>query len=105
MSELNLEDISHLAELARLELSEDEKKQFATQLPPIVAFVEQLQALKIDNDIVEDSDIELESLRADEISENREKLTIEQLKELAPNWDEASNQLIVPAVFGEAEDA
>lgn len=41
-------DIDHLAELARLELSREEKAHFARQLPAIVAYVGQLQGLSLE---------------------------------------------------------
>lgn len=104
MSEINLDEISHLAELSRLDLSQSEKEQFASELPAIINFVEQLRDFQVSSDTDVETTLPLEDLREDEINENREKLTIEQIKALAPRFDEASNQVIVPAVFGEKAD-
>lgn len=43
MAKLNREDVLKLARLARLELSEDEVKQFAQEISAILEYVEQLQ--------------------------------------------------------------
>lgn len=102
MADITLEDISHLAVLARLNLSEDEKKQFSTQIPAIVAFVDQLQKVQI----VEKADnqaVALANMREDVVGQ--EHLSPEQLAKLAgQNWDTNTNQLQVPAVFGEVAD-
>ncbi|MFA5106791.1 MAG: Asp-tRNA(Asn)/Glu-tRNA(Gln) amidotransferase subunit GatC [Patescibacteria group bacterium] len=42
MTDFNTRDIDHLAALARLELSEEEKKRFEGQLASILAYVEKL---------------------------------------------------------------
>ena len=104
MTEINLDEISHLADLARLELSEEEKKQFASELPAIINFVEELRGFKPSADTDNENALKLDALREDVVSENREKLSIEQIKTLAPMFDDKSNQVVVPAVFGEKVD-
>jgi aspartyl-tRNA(Asn)/glutamyl-tRNA(Gln) amidotransferase subunit C len=42
-------DVDHVAKLARLGLSEEEKKLFAKQLADILDFAASLQKIKIDN--------------------------------------------------------
>lgn len=49
--ELKKEDIEHIANLARLDLSEDEKKMFQSQLSDVLSYVEQLQ--EVDTSSVE----------------------------------------------------
>ncbi len=49
---LTEDQISHLAHLARLHLTEDEKKQFASQIGSILEYVAALQA--VDTDGVEE---------------------------------------------------
>jgi aspartyl-tRNA(Asn)/glutamyl-tRNA(Gln) amidotransferase subunit C len=46
---LNPDDIQHLANLARLELTEAEKILFGDQLTSILGYVEKLQRVNIDN--------------------------------------------------------
>lgn len=43
--ELKKEDIEHIANLARLELSEEEKEKFQTQLSDVLSYIDQLQGL------------------------------------------------------------
>jgi len=45
---LTLEDVEHVALLARLELSEEEKRLFATQLAKILEYVAKLDELNTD---------------------------------------------------------
>ena len=45
---LTLEDVEHVALLARLELSEEEKQLFATQLAKILEYVAKLDELNTD---------------------------------------------------------
>lgn len=100
MTQLSSEEITHLATLARLSLSNEEKERFSQELPKIVEFVEELRLAKVDSDVVSVQPVPLETLREDEVSS--ERLSLDQLGKLAPNWQEG--QVVVPAVFGEAED-
>ena len=102
MSELSPEEIDHLAKLARITLSAEEKKDFAKQLPKILDFVDQLRAVPgvKDKSSSVDQAISLADLRADELSTNQ--LSLEDLKKLAPAWND--DQLEVPAVFGGEND-
>ncbi len=45
MNLLSLEEVEHIADLARLELSAEEKERFRRQLSSILAFAARLQAL------------------------------------------------------------
>ena len=45
MSSLNRQDVERIAELARLELTEDELELFTRQLGDILSYVEQIRAL------------------------------------------------------------
>ncbi len=100
MSELTAAEINHLATLARVRLSDAEVTEFSAELPKILEFVEQLQAVKLDKDLPAERLVELEQLRADEVT--GERLTPKQLEELAPEWRDGQN--VVPAVFGEVTD-
>lgn len=97
MSQLTPDEIQHLADLARLTLSAEERVNFAQELPKIVTFVEQLQQVKLDGDIENAKTIPLEAMREDVVSS--ERLSPAQLEALAPNWN--NGQVVVPAVFGE----
>lgn len=47
--ELSPKEIERLAKLARLDLSPEEKKQFAGELTDILSFVEQLKEVEVGN--------------------------------------------------------
>ncbi len=49
MAQLTRDDILKLAQLARLDLSDDEVEQFKTEIQAILGYVEQLQAVKLDD--------------------------------------------------------
>jgi len=101
MSELTSSEISHLARLARITLSSEEEAKFAQELPRIVEFVEQLQKVKLDDDLATSVPTPLSAMREDVVSSDH--LTLEQLEALAPDWQ--GGQVVVPAVFGEEADA
>jgi len=46
---LSLETVEHIAELARLSLSEEEKRQFAAQLSDILDYAARLESLETDH--------------------------------------------------------
>ncbi|MFD1708212.1 Asp-tRNA(Asn)/Glu-tRNA(Gln) amidotransferase subunit GatC [Siminovitchia sediminis] len=49
MSEITKEKVYHIAELARLEISEEEAEQFSSQLDDIIKMVEKLDELDTTN--------------------------------------------------------
>lgn len=100
MAELSNEEISHLAKLSRLTLSDEEKEKFAKQLPEILEFVDQLSVVAKLPSASQLQTVPWTKLRADE--ESSEKLSLEELQKLAPAWRDS--QLEVPAVFGEVAD-
>ena len=46
--EISKEEIKHIAELARLELSDEESKKYGNQLEQILDYIDQLQEVDID---------------------------------------------------------
>lgn len=53
MSRINKDDVTHIAELARIELADQEKEKFSGQLSEILNYVEQLN--KVNTDGVEET--------------------------------------------------
>jgi len=101
MPELSSGEIDHLAKLSRLTLSAEENKEFARQLPEILAFVDQLNNVTKTKAVdLKPTVVPMAQLRDDEVSGTR--LTMDELEKLAPAWRDG--QLEVPAVFGEVED-
>ena len=93
-------DIEKIAQLAHLEITDDERRMFAPQIAEIVTYVEQLNA--IDTSAVEPAlggltpeGEQTESSRSDEIQPSLgQKLALDQ----AP--DAASDHFRVPKVLG-----
>jgi aspartyl-tRNA(Asn)/glutamyl-tRNA(Gln) amidotransferase subunit C len=100
MSALTPEEISHLAKLARISLSDEEQKQYSNQLPEILNFVDQLEIADTRGYGDLESGASIESLRDDKV--DSDSLTLEQLQNLAPYWQ--NDQVEVPPVFGESDD-
>ena len=92
---LTLEEVTHIAELARLKLSPDELETYREQLSSILAHVASLQDLDTTGIPPTSSVLPPETvLRADE---PRPGLTLEQVLQNAP--DEEDGQFRVPPVL------
>lgn len=92
---LTREEVEHIANLARLELSEAEKERFREQLSAILDYAASLQSLDT-SAIPPTSGVQPEQsvLRPDEA---RPGLTLEELLQNAP--DHEDNQFRVPPVL------
>lgn len=102
MSTLNLQDIEHIARLARLELSESEKQQYAKELGIILDYVAMLDELDT-SAVSETTQVTgLENVvREDEptvMAEEDRKAMLEQFPE------RIGSLLKVKAVFTESEE-
>ena len=92
---ISLKDVEHVAQLARLELSDAEKEQFTVQLNAILEYAEKLNELNTDGVEPTSRATGMENvLREDEV---RPSLPIEKVLKNAPDEDE--NQIRVPAVI------
>lgn len=92
---ISVQDVEHVAKLARLDLNEDEKQQFTEQLNAILKYADKLNEL--DTDQVEPTShvVPLSNvMRADEV---RPSWELEQVLLNAP--DEEDGQFKVPAVL------
>ena len=94
MSELSREDINHLAKLARISLTDGDRKILARDLPKIVEFVDQISKAKVDT-APTSATTRLADLRPDEPQSRN--LSTDDLKKLAPGFDDGFVQ--VPSVF------
>lgn len=92
---LTLEEVEHIAELARLQLSEAEKSRYREQLSDILDYAARLQALDTSG-IAPTSSVlpERSVLRADQ---PRPGLSVDELLRNAPAADK--NQFRVPPVL------
>ena len=92
---LTSEEVEHIAHLARLQLSEEEKERYRQQLSSILEHVAKLQALNTEGiQPMGNLAAERSRLREDQIGEC---LTSEELLSNAP--DVQSNQFRVPPVL------
>lgn len=94
---VTLKDVEHIAKLARLEFSEEEKQKFTHQLNDILAYVEQLN--KLDTSKVEPLShvIELSNVFRDDVV--KPGLTTEEALKNAPA--KSKKFFKVPKVIGD----
>ncbi|MBR2567763.1 MAG: Asp-tRNA(Asn)/Glu-tRNA(Gln) amidotransferase subunit GatC [Paenibacillus sp.] len=92
---IRLENVEHVARLARLELASEEKDRFLGQLNAILNYADKLNELNTDDVAPTTHVLPIHNvLRDDEV---RESLTIEQVMKNAP--EEEEGQFLVPAVL------
>lgn len=92
---ISLKDVDHVANLARLELSDAEKAQFTDQLNAILKYAEKLDELDTENVKPTSHIFELVNVMRDDVQ--KESLPIEKVLLNAP--DEEDDQIKVPAVL------
>ncbi|UJF32452.1 Asp-tRNA(Asn)/Glu-tRNA(Gln) amidotransferase subunit GatC [Paenibacillus hexagrammi] len=88
-------DVEHVAKLARLDLSENEKDEFTNQLNAILKYAEQLNELNTDDVAPTSHAMPLVNVMRED--ETRPSLPIEKVLLNAP--DEEDGQFKVPAVL------
>jgi len=92
---ISLKDVEHVANLSRLELTDEEKALFTEQMNSILKYVEKLNELNTD-DIAPTSHVfELVNVMRDDVK--KESLLIDKVLLNAP--DEEDDQIKVPAVL------
>ena len=92
---LTLEEVEHIATLARLELTEEQKARYREQLSAILDYVAKLQELDTENiPPTTGGSVSQMPLRVDE---PRPCLSLEELLANAPKEDD--NQFKIPPVF------
>lgn len=92
---ISVNDVEHVAKLARLELSEPEKQQFTEQLNKILNFMDKLNELDTENVKPTSHVIQLSDVtREDEV---RPSWPIDKVMQNAP--DEEEGQFRVPAIL------
>lgn len=99
MPEFSRDQVSHLAKLSRLALSEDELQNFASQIDQIIDTVSKVE--KVDTEGVEPMSHPhsiMTSMRDDEVLAT---LTVEEALNQAP--DVAEQRFVVPQILGEQE--
>ncbi len=100
MSELSLTEIDHLATLARIRLTDEEKERLGRELGKIVDFYATIQAASSNGQVIPEQAGRVKPighLRPDELHSGPSGLTQDELKKLAP--EVRDNLVVVPAVF------
>jgi len=92
---ITVKDVEHVANLARLTLSDEEKEKFTDQLNAILKYAEKLGELDTEN--VEPTTHVLPIVNVTREDENRPSWPIEKVLQNAP--DEEDGQFKVPAVL------
>jgi len=90
--------ITRVAHLARLDLRDDEKKEFTRQLSGIISYVEKINELDTSSVTPADHIVELNNvLRSDEA---RPSMPLDTIKDMAPEFDRG--HFVVPRIIEEA---
>lgn len=92
---ITLKDVEHVANLARLDLSDQEKEQFTGQLNAILKYAEKLNGLNTDDVEPTSHVLPITNVMREDVM--RESLPIEKVMLNAP--DEEDGQFKVPAVL------
>lgn len=92
---ITVKDVEHVAGLARLELSEQEKEQFTEQLNAILKYAEQLNQLNTDHVEPMSHAVPLVNVVREDVV--KESLPVSKVLLNAP--DEEDGQIKVPAVL------
>ena len=87
--------LNKTAILARLELNDEEKKEFAEQLTDIISYVEKINELQTDNVKPADHIIDLSNVfRIDEAGKS---LEVDEIEKIAPQFEEG--HIVVPKII------
>ena len=95
MTRITIDEVKHVANLARLAITEEEAEKFATQLDAIITFAEQLNGL--DTDHVEPTShvLDIKNVFREDVA--GEGLPVEDVVRNAP--DHEDGQIKVPAII------
>lgn len=96
---MNRSQVKKLADLARLELTDEELDRFAAQLGAILGYVKQLEEVDVTGVEPTSQVTGLQNVLRDDTVDDSLSLTPEQIEAIAP--EVRDGYLVVPAVFGE----
>ena len=95
MSRISVENVKHVAHLARLAITDQEAEKFQKQLDAIVTFAEQLNELDTTNEKPTTHVLDMKNIMREDVPEKG--LPVEEVLKNAP--DHKDNQIRVPAVL------
>ncbi|MGG1678971.1 Asp-tRNA(Asn)/Glu-tRNA(Gln) amidotransferase subunit GatC [Neobacillus sp. NRS-1170] len=97
MSRISTDQVKHVANLARLAVSEEEVEKFTKQLDAIITFAEQLNELDTENVEPTYHVLDLKNVLREDIS--KQGLPREEVLKNAP--EHQAGQIKVPSILGE----
>ncbi|UOY94554.1 Asp-tRNA(Asn)/Glu-tRNA(Gln) amidotransferase subunit GatC [Ectobacillus sp. JY-23] len=95
MSRISVENVKHVAHLARLAITEEEAEKFSKQLDAIITFAEQLNELDTTNVKPTSHVLEMKNVMREDVA--KPGLPVEDVLKNAP--DHKENQIRVPAIL------
>lgn len=81
---LNIDQVQHIADLARIELTAPEKEKYAKELSAVLGFIEQLSEVNTDNIIPTSQVTGLVNIVREDITEGCAEDTRQQIFKAAP---------------------
>nr|WP_295974386.1 Asp-tRNA(Asn)/Glu-tRNA(Gln) amidotransferase subunit GatC [uncultured Bacillus sp.] len=95
MTRITIDEVKHVAHLARLAITEEEADKFAKQLDAIITFAEQLNELETDNIEPTSHVLDMKNVfREDVVNPG---LPVEEVLKNAPDYEDG--QIKVPAII------
>ncbi|MBB6447769.1 Asp-tRNA(Asn)/Glu-tRNA(Gln) amidotransferase subunit GatC [Bacillus benzoevorans] len=95
MTRITIDEVKHVANLARLAITEDEADKFAKQLDAIITFAEQLNELDTDNIEPTSHVLDMKNVFREDVA--KPGLPVEEVVKNAP--DHEDGQIKVPAII------
>jgi aspartyl-tRNA(Asn)/glutamyl-tRNA(Gln) amidotransferase subunit C len=95
MSRISIDQVKHVANLARLAVTEDEAKMFAKQLDDIITFAEQLNELDTENVAPTSHVLPMKNVLREDVS--KPGLPVEEVLKNAP--DAKDGHIRVPSII------
>jgi len=94
--EINQEEVKYIAHLARLDLSKEEEEKFTWQLKEILAYVDKLKEVDIQNILPTSHVFPLKNV----FREDKQKKSLPLEKALFNAPEQRRNQFVVPRIVG-----
>ncbi|MCQ6277034.1 Asp-tRNA(Asn)/Glu-tRNA(Gln) amidotransferase subunit GatC [Bacillus sp. V3B] len=95
MTRITIDEVKHVANLARLAITEEEAKMFTNQLDAIIGFAEQLNELDTDNVEPTSHVLDIKNVMREDIAQAG--LPIEEVLKNAPEHE--NGQIRVPSII------
>lgn len=95
MTKITIDEVKHVANLARLAITEEEAQKFANQLDKIIGFAEQLNELDTDNIEPTSHVLDIKNVMREDIAQAG--LPVEEVLKNAPEHE--NGQIRVPSII------